>query len=307
MSVLVICPGSDPEPWVEALKKETPGINVYAYPEEHDPQEIEYVISWKHPRGIFKHYPNLKVIASMGAGVDHITCDPEIPKNVVITRIIDEQLSVDMSDFVLALVMDHIRNISFHHNTRNWEPTQYRRIEEEHIGIMGLGIMGSAVAQSLLKNRFNISGWAKTPKKLIGINTYSGEKQLDKFLNKSTILICLLPLTPETENILNKELFEKLPKGAYIINVARGQHLVEMDLLEMVDKGQLSGASLDVFRIEPLPQEHPFWSHPKIKITPHIASITSPNKVVVQQLIENYLRMKEGKKLKNTIERKLGY
>ncbi len=306
MSVLVISPGRDPAPWVEALKKEYPGINVYAYPEEHDPEEIEYVISWKHPRGIFKHYPNLKVIASMGAGVDHITCDPEIPKNVVITRIIDDQLCVDMSDFVLALVTDHLRNISFHHNNHTWEPIQYKRIEEEYIGIMGLGIMGSAVAQTLLKNRFNVSGWAKTPKKLAGINTYSGEEQLEKFLNRSTILICLLPLTQETENILKKELFEKLPKGAYIINVARGQHLVEFDLLEMIDKGQLSGASLDVFRIEPLPQEHPFWNHPKIKITPHIASITNPHKVV-HQLIDNYRRMEEGKELKNTIERKLGY
>ena len=306
MSVLVISPGRDPEPWVEALKKEYPGINVYAYPEEHDPEEIEYVISWKHPRGIFKHYPNLKVIASMGAGVDHITCDPEIPTNVAVTRVIDDQLSIDMSDFVLALVMDYIRDISFHHSIHAWKPIQYKRIEEEHIGIMGLGIMGSAVAQTLLKNRFNVSGWAKTPKQLVGINTYSGEKQLEKFLNRSTILICLLPLTQETENILNKELFEKLPKGAYIINVARGQHLVEHDLLEMIDKGQLSGASLDVFRIEPLPPEHLFWDNPKIGITPHIASITNPHKVI-HQLIDNYRRMMEGKELKNTIERRLGY
>jgi glyoxylate/hydroxypyruvate reductase A len=141
---------------------------------------------------------------------------------------------------------------------------------------------------------------------LVGINTYSGEKQLEKFLNRSTILICLLPLTQETENILNKELFEKLPKGAYIINVARGQHLVEQDLLEMIDKGHLSGASLDVFRIEPLPLEHLFWNNPKIKITPHIASITNPHKAV-HQLIDNYRRMKEGKGLRNTIDRRLGY
>lgn len=306
MSVLVISPGRDPGPWIKALRHQYSEMNIYAYPDAHDPNEIEYAISWKHPRGIFKHYPNLKVIASMGAGVDHITCDPEIPKNVVITRIIDEQLSEDMSDFVLALVMDHIRNISFHHNVRAWEPVSYKRIEEEHIGIMGLGILGSAVAQTLLKNRFNVSGWAKTPKKMVGINTYSGEKQVEKFLKRSTILICLLPLTQETENILNKELFKKLPKGAYIINVARGQHLVEHDLLEMIDKGHLSGASLDVFRIEPLPQEHPFWDQPKIRITPHIASMTNAEKVA-PQLIENFRRFKDGKELKNTIERKLGY
>ncbi len=306
MSVLVISPGRDPKPWVEAFKKGNPGIPVYAYPEAHDPDEIEYVISWKHPRGIFKHYPNLRVIASMGAGVDHIICDPEIPLHVVITRIIDEQLAEDMCDFVLALVLDHLRNISFHHNIHAWEPIPYKRIEEQHIGIMGLGFMGSAVAQTLLKNRFKISGWAKTPKKLAGINTYSGEKQLEKFLKISTILICLLPLTQETENILNKELFKKLPKGGYLINVARGEHLVEYDLLEMIDKGHLSGASLDVFRIEPLPREHVFWDHPRIKITPHIASITNPP-MVEPQLTDNYRRMREGKELKNTIERNLGY
>jgi len=306
MSVLVISPGRDPGPWIKALRHQYSGMNIYAYPEAHDPNEIEYAISWKHPRGIFKHYPNLKVIASMGAGVDHIICDPEIPENIIITRIVDDQLAVDMSDFVLALVMDQIRNISFHHNSHIWKPLQYRRLEDEHIGIMGLGILGSAVAKTLIKNRFNVSGWSKTPKELPGVNTFCGEKQLEKFLNKSTILICLLPLTPETENILNKEFFEKLPKGTYLINVARGQHLVEHDLLEMIDKGHLSGASLDVFRIEPLPQEHPFWNHPKIRITPHIASITNAEKVV-PQLIENFRRLKEGKELKNTIERKLGY
>jgi len=306
MSVLVISPGRDPGPWIEAFRNQHSDMKIYAYPEAHDPDEIEYAISWKHPRGIFIHYPNLKVIASMGAGVDHIIRDPDIPENIIITRIVDDQLAVDMSDFVLALVMDHIRNISFHHNSHNWEPIQYRRIEAEHIGIMGLGILGSAVAKTLIKNRFNVSGWSKTPKELPGVNNFSGEKQLEKFLNKSTILICLLPLTPETENILNKEFFEKLPKGAYLINVARGQHLVEFDLLEMIDKGHLYGASLDVFRTEPLPQEHPFWNHPKIKITPHIASITNAERVV-PQLIENFRRLKEGKELKNTIERNLGY
>lgn len=305
MSVLVISPGRDPEAWVQELKNLHPGMKIIAYPEEHDQQEVEYVISWKHPRGIFKNYPNLKVIASMGAGVDHITSDPEIPENITITRIIDHQLTLDMSAFVLALVMNHLRGLSFHHSQRSWEPSGYLKIEDQHIGVMGVGVLGSAVAKTLTDVGFKVSGWATRAKPQSGITIFPQE-ELDEFLGQTTILVCLLPLTQQTENILNKELFQKLPKGAYLINVARGQHLVEHDLLEMVDTGHLSGASLDVFRKEPLPQEHPFWQNPKIKITPHIASVTDPKKVV-PQLVENYIRMTQGKPMKNIVKREKGY
>jgi glyoxylate/hydroxypyruvate reductase A len=305
MSVIVISPGRDPEAWVQELKNQHPGMKIIAYPEEHAKEEVEYAVTWKHPRGIFKNYPNLKVIASMGAGVDHITSDPEIPENVTITRIIDDQLTIDMSAFVLALVMNHLRDLSFHHNHTSWEQTDYLRIEDQHIGVMGVGVLGSAVVKTLTNVGFEVSGWATQPKPDAAITIY-GEDQLDEFLSQTNILVCLLPLTQQTENILNKELFQKLPKGAYIINVARGQHLVEHDLIEMVDTGHLSGASLDVFRKEPLPAEHPFWKNPKIRISPHIASVTDPRSVV-PQLVQNYVRMTEGKPLKNIVKRQKGY
>ncbi len=305
MSVLVISPGRDPEAWVRELKNQHPGMDVHVYPEDHDKEEVEYAISWKHPRGIFKNYPNLKVIASMGAGVDHITSDPELPEHVKITRIVDEQLTIDMSDFVLALIMDHLRNISYHYCSSEWEPKKYMRIQDTHVGIMGLGTLGSGVAGKLVKNGFKVSGWANSAKEQEGVTTYSGG-DLDDFLEELDILICLLPLTGETENILSRNLFEKLPKGAYLINVARGEHLVEQDLLDCVNTGQLSGAGLDVFRKEPLPEEHPFWSNPRIHVTPHIASVTDP-KHVVPQLVENYERMTEGEELKNVVAREKGY
>ncbi len=305
MSVLVISPGRDPEAWVQELKNQHPAMQIIAYPEDHNQEDVEYAITWKHPRGIFKNYPNLKVIASMGAGVDHITSDPEIPENVTITRIIDDQLTLDMKAFVLALVMNHLRDLSFHHNHKSWEPTNYLKIEDQHIGVMGVGVLGSAVVKTLTSVGFKVSGWATQPKPESDVTIY-GQEHLDEFLGQTTILVCLLPLTQQTENILNKELFQKLPKGAYIINVARGQHLVEHDLLEMVDIGHLSGASLDVFRKEPLPEEHPFWQNPKIKITPHIASVTDPKKVV-PQLVENYIRMTEEKHMKNIVKREKGY
>lgn len=305
MSVLVISPGRDPEVWVRELKNQHPGMEVHKFPEEHNQEEVEYAVAWKHPRGIFKNYPNLKVIASMGAGVDHITSDPAIPENITITRVVDNQLSIDMSDFVLALVMERLKNLSFHHNNQNWEPKKYLRIQDQRVGIMGMGVLGSAVAKKLKLNGFQVSGWAREERTHGDIHVY-GENGLEDFLEQTDTLVCLLPLTRETENILNKELFEKLPQGAYVINVARGEHLVEYDLLEMIDKGHLSGASLDVFRKEPLPEEHPFWKHNSIRITPHIASVTDP-KTVVPQIVENYNRMKDGEPLKNVVKRDKGY
>lgn len=309
MSFLIVSPGKDPEAWVEVLEKQHPGLNIYVYPEEHDKEEVEFALVWNHPRGLFKNYPNLKVIASMGAGVDHITSDPELPENITITRVIDNRLTSDMSAFVLAMIMDHLRNLSFYQEKeaeKIWNPVNYKRIEEVRVGIMGLGVMGSALASTLIRNGFTVSGWSKSEKEIEGVKSYYDNDDFEEFLQNSDILICLLPLTPQTETILDKELFEKLPEGAFVINVARGEHLVEHDLLEMIDTGHLSGAALDVFREEPLPDDHPFWTHPRIKVTPHIASVTKPE-AVVPQIVENYERMKEHEPLKNVVERKKGY
>lgn len=174
------------------------------------------------------------------------------------------------------------------------------------VGILGLGHLGRTTAKTLVKNGFNVHGFSKTPKDIENIESFAGDDEMEAFLEKSEILVNLLPLTPETEKILNKELFQKLPEGAYVINVARGEHLVEHDLIEMLDVGHLSGAALDVFWQEPLPEDHPFWEHSKILITPHIASVTHP-RYVVPQIVENYERMMEEDPLKNVVEREKGY
>lgn len=306
MSFLIISPNRDPEEWIKALKEYDPKLEVENYPNVKDPEAVEFVLSWKHPHGVFKQYPNLKVISSMGAGIDHIISDDTIPKHVKITRVVDEQLTEDMSVFVLSLVLEKIRNLSFHHCTDKWEQKKYERPEEVQIGIMGLGVLGVAAAQKLVRNGFLVSGWSKSPKTILGVTTFHGPDQLEDFLKHTNILVCLLPLTSETENILNKDLFGKLPENAYLINVARGKHLVENDLLEAIDHGRLSGASLDVFREEPLPKDHPFWKDPDIKVTPHIASITNPA-TVVPQLIENYKGMKHEKPLINPVSREKEY
>lgn len=309
MSLLIVCPGRDPENWVKKLKEQHPGMNIYVYPEDHENEEVEFALTWNHPRGLFKNYPNLKVIASMGAGVDHIVNDDGLPEEVVITRVVDDRLTQDMSDFVLSQVMAHIRGLHYYTKAqakKKWDRFQYRKPEDTKVGIMGIGVLGNAVTDKLYKNGFRVYGWSRTEKSCENVTSFHGKEQLEDFLQNSEILICLLPLTEDTENILNADLFDMLPQGAYVINVARGQHLVEHDLMEMINNGHLSGASLDVFREEPLPEEHPFWEHSKINITPHIASLTSPASVV-PQIVENYERMMENEPLKNTVERDKGY
>ncbi|WP_162054623.1 2-hydroxyacid dehydrogenase [Pontibacter pamirensis] len=309
MSITIITQGKDLTPWVNALKEKRPELNVRIYPEDTNREDVEFALAWNHPIGAFKKYPNLKCISSMGAGVDHILKDPELPEAAIITRITDPNLAKDMAEFTIALVMNHVRGLSsfkIAEQKQLWKPTGYLRTEDVTVGVMGVGVLGTHVARQLNKIGFKVNGWASTAKELENVEVYVGQNGLNAFLAASDILICLLPLTKETANILNKDTFRKLPEGAFIINVARGEHLVEQDLIEMIDEGHLSGASLDVFREEPLPKQHPFWEHPKINITPHIASITNPA-TAVSQILDNYDRLKNNEPLTGTVSLTKGY
>lgn len=245
----------------------------------------------------------------MGAGVDHLFKDPDLPKNISIARLVDPYLAQDMAEFVLALIMNHLRDLNafkIKQTQTIWRPADYLRIKDVKVGIMGMGAIGSQVASELQKAGFQVIGWARTPKGTSTIPIYSGNGELTAFLNNSNILVCVLPLTPQTKGILNKTNFKSLPENAFVINVGRGEHLVTDDLVQFISEGHLSGASLDVFEVEPLPVNNPLWNHPRINITPHIASITNPESVA-PQIIENYYRMKENKPLLNTVSREKGY
>ena len=299
MSITIFSQGRNTGRWADALRERRPGLDVRTYPDTVSADEVEFALAWNHPQGVFKHFPNLKCIASTGAGVDHILRDPNLPEGVQITRIVDENLTQDMGMFVTALVLNHVRGLHSYKEAERqhiWKQRSYLRTADVMIGIMGLGVLGTHTAQQLSKLGFKVHGWSRSPKLLEGVGTYAGPEEFDAFLSSSNVLICLLPLTKQTANILNKDTFSKLPKGAYVINVARGEHLVDTDLIEMLDSGHLSGASLDVFREEPLPEEHPFWEHPLINVTPHIASITNPASAV-SQILENYDRMCHGEAL----------
>ncbi|WP_297795879.1 glyoxylate/hydroxypyruvate reductase A [uncultured Eudoraea sp.] len=309
MAIVIIRQDNKLEAWTDSLRAKAPDIPIFSYLEKHPKEEIKMAIVWKQPANSLKQYPNLECISSFGAGVDFIFDDPSIPPNIPVTRVVDPVLASDMSEFVLAMILAHFKNL-FHFTADQingvWHPREYRRISDATVGIMGMGALGSLLAQDLERNRFKVIGWASSQKSISGVNVFVGEKEKNTFLSLSNILICLLPLTPRTSGILNAELFKKLPKNAFVINVARGGHLVDEDLLEFINNGHLAGAGLDVFHKEPLPGEHPFWKHPKIHITPHIASVSDIDSVI-PQLLENYRRLAEGLPLNNTVDGVKGY
>jgi glyoxylate/hydroxypyruvate reductase A len=309
MAIVVIRQDNKLDAWKNALIAHAPEIPIYSLLEKHPKEEITMACVWKQPAEILNLYPNLKCIASFGAGVDFIFKDQSVPEHIPITRVVDPVLASDMSEFVLASILGFFKNLNSYNTdqlNKIWAPQEYKRISDVTVGIMGMGALGEKLAEDLIKNRFKVIGWANSPKVIPDVEVYTGNNQKNKFLSQSNILVCLLPLTKETTGILNNKLFKELPKQSYVINVARGGHLVDEDLLEYVNNGHLSGAGLDVFHQEPLPTEHPFWNHPKIHITPHVASVSDIDSVI-PQLLENYKRLKEGLPLMNEVSREKGY
>lgn len=306
LGILLIRNDENYEPWIKAFQQNDPSLDVVTPLVAHEKEAVTMALTWKAPAGSFEGYGQLKVIGSLGAGVDHLFADASLPSDVQLTRVVDEKLSGDMQEFVLALCLNNIKNLHTYAGTStSWQPLPYQRVADVSVGILGFGTLGQAVGQRLSSLGFTVSGWSTSLKNVDGMTSYDAS-QLDQFLAQSQILVCLLPLTDETSRILNQELFNKLPKGAYLINVARGGHLNETDLLAALDSGQLSGAALDVFDTEPLPVDHAYWQHPSILITPHVASVSNPASVV-PQIIENYRRMNKDAALLNVVSRERNY
>jgi len=309
MSILIICNNKDPEPWQKSLRKKLPGTSISIYPDVKDKDSIELAICWKPANNVLENFPNLKAVQSLGASVEHIFDTNNIDKLIQVTRIIDPQLSVDMFEFLLAISLNHIKNLKtyFHQNLRKeWKQHPYLSINECTISIMGLGKIGGYVAKNFSKTGFLVQGWALPGTNIKGVKVFSGKNGLIKMLSNTDILINILPLTKETKGILNKKLLMNIKKGAFLINVGRGPHLVNKDLLGLLNDNHLSGASLDVFDEEPLPEDSILWNKPKINITPHVASLTNIN-TAVEQIVDNYRRLKSGRPLKNLVSHESGF
>lgn len=306
MSLAIVSPGKNPNAWIKVINQLSPDLKIQVYPDISDPDEVEVAFLWQHPEGLLSSFPNLKLISSMGAGVDHILRDKSISPDIPIVRIVDEKLTWSMTNYVIMAVLN------FHRQITRYQADQKRKVWdmsnpeiEVKIGVMGVGALGSDVLEKLSMMDFQVFGFGFSEKEEFKY-PYFSKDHLDQFLKEINVLVCLLPLTKETEDILNLDLFEKCNPGTYLINVARGKHLVEKDLITAFEKGYLSGAMLDVYREEPLPKDHPFWEESRITMTPHIASVTNP-KAAAPQLIENIKRIKSNGKLLNLVDRNKGY
>lgn len=309
MTLSIICNNKDPGPWVTALRELDSGLDIQIWPDEHRKADVEFALCWNQPEGVLQDYPNLRCICSMGAGVDRLLGDPLLPKDLPVIRLVDPQLAQSMFDYVCAAALYYFRDFDVYKDQQyqaHWMPRAPKLISETTIGIMGLGQLGEYSAIRFSGLGFNVTGWSRTQKTIAGVTSYAGSEQLGAFLSQANILICLLPLTEQTRGILNLENLRKLPADACVVNVARGEHVVDEDLLTVLDEGHLRGACLDVFRQEPLAQGHPFWRNGKILLTPHCSSITNPVSVA-PQILENYRRMKSGRPLLNQVNPYLGY
>ena len=270
----------DVEVWSSALQEAMPEMDVKVYPDEGDVNDIEYAVVWKHPRGILNQYPNLKAILSLGAGVDHVISDPELPEGLPIVRLVDKKLTHEMFLHSLHWVL-HFHSDQYlyriQQQRREWIQQSSVQSEDRTIGIMGLGNIGKSIGDSLVNLDFNVVGWGARPKNSLGeINYYYGQEQLADFLRQSDILINVLPLTKNTKNILTKNELKLLPEGSFIINIGRGGIINESDLLSALDSGHIAAAALDVFAQEPLPENNSLWTHPSVYVTPHIAGQSNP-------------------------------
>jgi glyoxylate/hydroxypyruvate reductase A len=310
MATLLSTKAHTMQDWRAALLACDPSLDIRLYPEVGEASEIEAAVCWtQHDMAELRRYPNLRLLVSMGAGVDHLLRPPGPPPGVPVARLVDHRLTQGMTEWVLLNVL------RFHRQDLEYRAQQAARVWEElpapdtarrRIGILGLGELGGASAAALLALGFPVMGWSRRPREMAGVETFHGADGFAAMLRRTEILICLLPLTPQTRGVIEARSLALLPRGAFVINAARGGHVVTEALLAALDSGHIAGAALDVFEPEPLPREHPFWGHPRVLVWPHAASITIPASAA-PQVVENIHRARDGRPLINLVDFSAGY
>lgn len=310
MPVLVFHSEIDaPEPWRQVLARAYPDLEFRIWPDVGPSDDVRYALVWKPPHGMLASFANLKAILSLGAGVDALFLDATLPRKVPILRLVDAGLRGQMTEYGLYAVLHFHRDMPHYQAAQRagrWAPLAAVPAAQRTVGIMGLGVLGADLARMLVALGFRVLGWSRSGSALDDVDVHCGEGGLREMLSRSEILVNLLPLIPQTRHILNARTFAQLPHGAAVINLARGGHLVEADLLAALDSGQLRGAMLDVFEHEPLPENHPFWRHPKVVFTPHI-SAQAVTALAEGQIVENIRRMEAGESPIGLVDPDRGY
>jgi len=309
MAILFYSEIDDPNPWRQALARDLPDMAFRVWPDVGEVAEIAYALVWKPPPGMLRTLPNLKAILSLGAGVDGILRDAELPREVPLVRLVDAGLAQQMSEYALYGVLHfhrHMHRYAVQQRESQWHPLQPVGAAQRTVGVMGLGVLGSDFLRKLSPLEFRALGFSRTRRELPGVITFHGDEGLQPFLAKSEILVNLLPLTAQTERILNAKTLRWLPRGACIVNIARGGHIDEDALLAALDEGHIGGALLDVFDREPLAPAHRFWQHPRVFVTPHIAA-QAIAELAVSQVIDNIQRIERGEAPLGRVEIERGY
>jgi glyoxylate/hydroxypyruvate reductase len=294
--------------WARFFAARAPELPFRLWPDVGDPARVRYLAAWMPPENIAATFPNLELVFSVGAGVDQFDVS-RLPPHIPLIRMLEPGIAESMVEYVtmavLALHRDLVHFIA-QQRQQTWREIQSTQAAKRRVGVMGLGLLGQAVLERLKAFGFPLAGWNRSPRTIKDVSCYAGGPALSNFLVRTDILVCLLPLTSETRGILNRSLFAALPRGAQLVNVGRGGHLVEADLIEALDHGVLSAAVLDVAEHEPLAAGHPFWSHPRILLTPHIASMTAPE-AAVEFVLETIARHRRGEALPGRVDRERGY
>ncbi|MFK4722433.1 glyoxylate/hydroxypyruvate reductase A [Bradyrhizobium niftali] len=294
--------------WARFFAERAPHLPFRLWPDIGDPAEVRYLVAWVPPDDIAATFPNLELVFSVGAGVDQFDAT-KLPPHIPLVRMLEPGIAETMVEYVtmavLALHRDLLDFIS-QQKQQVWREIRITPAKRRRVGVMGLGQLGQAVLERLEAFGFPRLGWNRSPREIKGVTCYAGIDSLPDFLAQTDILVCLLPLTDETRGILNADLFARLPRGACLVNVGRGPHLVEADVLAALDSGVLSGVVLDVTDPEPLPAGHPFWSHPRILLTPHNASMTTPD-TAVDYVLDVIARHRRGEDLPGLVDRSRGY
>ena len=316
MSLLVAITGWDSGGWKARFAAGLPDRDVVTTEEDHDPAAVRYVCAWKPPSGTFDGLTNLQAVFSLGAGVDHLLRHGELPDDVPLVRMVDDSLTLRMSEWVCLHILMH------HRQQRLFDRQQRERLWREHtqpvasairVGIMGLGVLGQDAARKLTALGYTVAGWSRTAKEIAGVDCFAGESELTAFLARTDILVVLLPDTPDTRGILNRDLFGKLARDSVLpealpvlINAGRGALQVEADIIACLDDGTLKGATLDVFETEPLPADNPLWSHPLVTVTPHVSADSQPD-ALAAAIVRQIRRHEAGEALENVVDRARGY
>ena len=308
MAILVLSHPLPSAPFAEALRRADPDTPVWTEADAPPAEDVEAILAWRLKPGVLPAYPNLRVVCSTGAGVDKLLVH-DLPDHVPLTRVVDPAQGMEIAQYVVAQALAFTRDLPLYARQQaaaQWRRHPVRLAAQCRVGVMGLGAVGQAIARAFVPLGYPVAGWSRSPRSLPGIDCHAGPDGLGAFLTQTDILVCALPLTPETRGLLNDATLARLPRGALVINVGRGEQLVEADLKVLLDSEHLGSAALDVFEREPPPADHWVWTHPKVVATPHIAAQASFD-VVAQQCLEALDSAREGDLPAHAVDREVGY